>query len=1044
MSTTTMIPVFGAFAPDQCAYADVDAGMTCVSCTNAVERALLATPGVLTAQCDLATNNVSIQFDAASVSQAQLKNIIEDVGFDTTELVTENAMTEAEPFLPMSEPLANGTKPPTRRASLVDASRLTTTYLSVEGMTCGACTAAIESQVNPMKVPGLATFSIALISERAAATHDATVISATDIAELIEDCGFDARVISSEVAFSQLASGPDHKLGDVTLKIFGMNCASCVGKIEAGLLRLEGVESAMVNLSLQQAKVVYRVSSIGVRDLVDTVVSLGFDALLADVNDNAAQLESLARTRETQEWRAAFWRAFMFSLPVFILNKILPQFAVGRMFFDFTLLIPGLHLGDVLSLVLTIPVQFGIGSRFYKVAYNSLRHGSATMDVLVCLGTTAAFVFSVLSMLVALMSEYHPAASTFFDTSGMLITFVTFGRYLENKAKGSTSAALSRLMSLAPSSATIYADPNGLEKSSEEKSVPTELLQAGDIVLLKPGGKIPADGVVIAGQSFVDESMITGEARAVLKQKGDLVVAGTINGLGRLDFRVQRAGKDTQLSQIVRVVQEAQTTKAPIQRFSDTVAGFFVPTVITLGLLTFFGWMILSHVLHNPPQIFLHADMGGKTMTCLKLCISVIVVACPCALGLATPTAVMVGTGMAASHGILIKGGAVLETATKSTRVVFDKTGTLTFGEMSAYQHFIDSEWLSQNSTSLWWTLISTAEQNSEHPTARALVDRAKVELCLPGARILSATTMAFEAKAGYGISCTIEVEELSFEVVIGNAEFLQQHEVQVLDHQQVIVKRQNEGETCVFISINGIYAGMISLSDRVKEDASKTIAALKRMGKEVAMVTGDQRNTALRIAKEVGISSECVWAGITPTGKKDLIERMQKDGDIVVFVGDGINDSPGLATANVGIAMSSGTDVAIEAADIVLMRNGSIIDVPAALLMSDSIFARIKLNLLWACLYNLVAIPFAMGFFLPFGLHLHPMIAGGAMAMSSVSVVCSSLLLKYWQKPIWLRDDTNSTDVDFPAKRSIRLPFPFRRAWEPVGAQEMRAMPIL
>lgn len=1021
--------------------------MTCASCTSAVENALLRNPSIAAAKCDLLNSSVTITFDDTRLNKQNLVEVVEDAGFDTSEtnrnkdssqetLISKNAYKVEQSKVEIEALL---------RSRAMTASRMTTTLLSVEGMTCGACTAAIESQVNPEKVAGLATFSIALLSERAAATHDADLVSAEDLVELIEDCGFDARVISSEPVFVQNQSDAVIKRETVTFRIYGMSGASSVTQIENALNSLRSVISAVVTLNQEEANVVFDHSLIGVRDITDLINSLGYDALLADVNNNAAQLESLARTRESQEWRCAFWRALLFTIPVFVINKILPHFELGRSLTETPILFASLHLGDVMSLILTVPVQFGIGRRFYAVAYKSLKHGSATMDVLVCLGTTAAFTFSLLSMLIALLSSGRSQASTFFDTSGMLITFVTFGRYLENKAKGSTSAALSRLMSLAPSTATIYTNTDSIEKTSDERSVPTELLQVGDVVLLKPGSKVPADGIIIAGESFVDESMITGEAQPLAKKKGDLVVAGTINGRGRLDFRVQRTGRDTQLSQIVRLVQEAQTSKAPIQRFSDTVAGYFVPAIICLGLVTFLGWMILSHILQNPPQIFLHVASGGKTMICLKLCISVIVVACPCALGLATPTAVMVGTGMAASHGILIKGGAVLEVATKVTRVVFDKTGTITIGRMVAHQFRISPAWSASMTNNVWWTIVGAAEQHSEHPTGRAIVDKAKLELNLTETNTIVAGINHFEALTGKGIKCTVELEDFQrekFNVLIGNATCLQEHKVDMIEDERTIAKQEQDGNTCIFVSINGQYTGMISLADQVKGDAYQTIAALKSMGKELAMVTGDQRGAAVQIARQVGISSDMVWAAITPVGKKDIIQRMQEEGEIVAFVGDGINDSPGLAVADVGIAMSSGTDVAIEAADMVLMRKGSILDVPVALLISNAIFRRIKLNLLWACLYNLIAIPFAMGFFLPFGLHLNPMIAGGAMAMSSVSVVCSSLLLRYWQRPAWL-DCTGEKRANLPRQpRTFFLPFGQRS--RPADDEEMRVMPIL
>jgi Cu+-exporting ATPase len=707
-------------------------------------------------------------------------------------------------------------------------------------------------------------------------------------------------------------------------------------------------------------------------------------------------------------------------------------------------LLPGLFLGDIISLVLTIPVQFGIGKRFYISAWKSVKHRSPTMDVLVVLGTSCAFFYSCFTMMVSFWVPPHTRPGTIFDTSTMLITFITLGRFLENNAKGHTSRALSRLMSLAPSMATIYADPIAAEKAAEgwnssakpegrktegnaaeEKVIPTELLEVGDVVILRPGDKIPADGVLVWGETYVDESMVTGEAMPVQKKKGSNVIGGTVNGHGRVDFRVTRAGRDTQLSQIVKLVQNAQTTRAPIQLLADTIAGYFIPTILLLGFMTFTVWMVLSHALTNPPKIFVDDTSGGKIMVCVKLCISVIVFACPCALGLATPTAVMVGTGVGAEHGILVKGGAALETTTRLTRVVLDKTGTITYGKMSVANADLvsiwqDNEWRRR----LWWTIVGLAEMGSEHPVGKAVLGAAKSELGLEPEGTLEGTIGDFTAAVGKGISAQVEpatsAERIRYTVLIGNVGFLRGNNVEVPDTavaaSEEINTRTNSsrskkssssssaGTTNIFIAIDGRYAGHLCLSDTIKDGAGAAIAVLHRMGIKTSMVTGDQRSTALAVARAVGIPEDEVYAGVSPDQKQAIIRQLQSDGrEVVAMVGDGINDSPALATADVGIAMSSGTDVAMEAADVVLMRPNDLMDIPAALHLARSIFGRIKLNLLWACAYNIVGLPFAMGFFLPLGFHLHPMAAGAAMACSSVSVVVSSLLLKFWKRPRWM-----------------------------------------
>ena len=877
----------------------------------------------------------------------------------------------------------------------------------------------------------------------------------------IEDAGFGAQLVSS-----QLAEDVQPKAcSTLQLKIFGLTDASSASALESQLRSWSGVHSANVTLRNARATITHNPSMLGLRALVEGIEHLGLNALLADSDDNNAQLESLAKTREIQEWRRSFWISLCFAIPVFLISMIFPLCGPWLDFGSVPLPVPGLYLGDVVCLLLTAPVQFGIGRRFYRSAFKSLRHGSPTMDVLVVLGTSAAFFFSVASMLVSIFSSLHMRPSTVFDTSTMLITFITLGRYLENRAKGQTSRALSRLMSLAPSMAAIYVDPIAVEKAVElfddndehskegrtetdrpsstgERTIPTELIQVGDIVILRPGDKIPADGTVLRGKSYVDESAITGEALPILKHQGHTLIGGTVNGVGRIDFKVTRAGRDTQLSQIVRLVQEAQTHRAPIQRLADIVAGYFVPTVIGLGLLTFLGWMILSRVLPHPPMIFVDHTSGGTVMVCLKLCISVIVFACPCALGLSTPTAVMVGTGVGAERGILVKGGATLETATKLTHVVLDKTGTLTMGQMSVASCEMALPWEGNDwRQRLWWTLVGLTEKDSEHPIGKAAHKAAKQRMGLGDDESLPGRVSDFEVIVGRGVGALVEpatkAEPRSYRVLVGNERYLRDRSVDVPAEASVAspVKAKfsddpsalstPNSQTTILVAIDGIYAGQLLLSDALKPTAVAAVAALRRMGLETFLVTGDQASSAHAVARLVNIPSSHVHAGVSPDQKQEIVRDLQGRGAQVAMVGDGINDSPALATADVGIAMATGTDVAMEAADIVLMRPHDLLDVAASLHLARTIFRRIKLNLLWACAYNIVGLPFAMGFFLPFGLHLHPMAAGAAMAASSVSVLGSSLLLKRWCRPKWM-----NVDVLDPTKHSDLSSLPRSPSW--------------
>lgn len=994
-------------------------GMTCGACTSAVEGAFKGVEGVKHFNISLLSERAVIEHDPGMLSPEKLAEMIEDTGFDAKVLETKQALAQAQ-----------------SQGSGKRGNALTTT-VAIEGMTCGACTSAVEAGFKD--VDGMLQFNISLLAERAVITHDHRKLSAERIAEIIEERGFDAKILSSEDAV-QASSG------SVTqqLKIYGLTDAKSAEELESILKALPGVSTVSISFSTSRATITHNSAVIGLRSIVEAVEAAGYNALVADSDDNNAQLESLAKTKEIQEWRRAFKISASFAIPVFLISMIIPMF-LPFMDFGSCQIIHGLWLGDVLCLILTIPVQFGIGKRFYKSAYKSLKHGSPTMDVLVVLGTSAAFFFSVAAMLVSFCTPPHSKPATVFDTSTMLITFITLGRYLENRAKGQTSKALSRLMSLAPSMATIYADPIAAAKaaeewdedekavrdesatngnSSEERLIPTELIEVGDIVILKPGDKIPADGTVTRGESYVDESMVTGEAMPILKKKGHGLMAGTVNGAGRVDFIVSRAGRDTQLSQIVRLVQEAQTTRAPIQRLADLVAGYFVPVIITLGLATFVAWMVLSHALPNPPKVFLDHASGGRLMVCVKLCISVIVFACPCALGLSTPTAVMVGTGVGAEQGILVKGGAALEMATKITHVVLDKTGTLTVGKMSVSQTDIRGGWTnSKPKERLWWTLIGLAEMSSEHPIARAVVAAAKDNLGLGADGALDGSAGDFEATVGKGISADVEAaispEQKRYRVFIGNAAFLRSQGVDVPASSEEVSASTSDAEdteglgstgmTTIYTAIDNVFTGTISLSDTLKSTARATIRALQRLGVSASIVTGDQIAPALAVAKAVGIPESNVYASATPSTKQEIVEELQRSvaqggqGHVVAMVGDGINDSPALATAAVGISLASGTDIAMEAASIVLMTPNDLLSIPASLHLSQTIFRRIKLNLLWACGYNVIGLPFAMGFFLPWGLSLHPMAAGAAMACSSVSVVGSSLALRWWRRPRWM-----------------------------------------
>ncbi|KAF8892295.1 Cu-transporting P-type ATPase [Infundibulicybe gibba] len=861
--------------------------------------------------------------------------------------------------------------------------------LRIEGMTCGSCVEAIEGMLREQQ--GIYSIKVALLAERGVVEYDPDIWNPDKLVSEISDIGFDATLI------------PPTRSDTVVIRIYGMTCSSCTSTVP-------GISSVAVSLATETCTIHFDRALIGPREMVERIEDMGFDAMLADQNDGT-QIQSLTRAKEVLEWRARFLWSLTFALPVFFISMIGPRISFIKPILAYRLL-TGLYVGDLLSLLLTTPAQFWVGAKFYRSAYKSLRHGSATMDVLVMLGTSAAYFYSIFSMLFALFNsspDFRPFL--FFETSTMLLMFVSLGRYLENKAKGKTSAALTDLMALAPSMATIYTDAPAC---TQDKKIPTELVEVGDTVKLVPGDKVPADGTVVRGSSSVDESAITGEALPVLKQAGDTVIGGTVNGLGTFDMIVTRAGKDTALAQIVRLVEEAQTSKAPIQAFADRVAGYFVPTVITLAGLTFLTWIAVSGLIDDAslPMMF-HKHGASKLAVCLQMCISVVVVACPCALGLATPTAIMVGTGMGAKNGILIKGGRALEASKGIKRIVLDKTGTITVGKLTvAGMHWAAPTGSTEEREDAGLdgfcvdgitgrrqllAMVSATEAKSEHPLAKAIATHGKELLRdAPGGEPPT-TVETFESVTGAGVKAVVSCAGAKYTILVGNARFVTQSEDGYLPPALARYEEQETslGRTIIYVSVLRTSAHpapvlAVSLSDAPKPSSRRAIRALQDMGIEVYMMTGDGKATALA----------GVWASMSPKGKASMVtELMEKHKGGVAMVGDGINDSPALVAATVGIALSSGTSVAIEAADIVLMRS-DLLDVVAALHLSRKIFAVIKRNLIWACVYNVLGIPLAMGVFLPLGFYMHPMLAGAAMAFSSVSVVTSSLTLKWWTRP--------------------------------------------
>ncbi|KYQ89208.1 P-type ATPase [Tieghemostelium lacteum] len=852
---------------------------------------------------------------------------------------------------------------------------------TIHGMTCSSCVGIIENFLS--NTDGIISVQVALLQETADIKFNPKIIDEDEIIEQISCVGFEAKLIKQS------------ERNTLSLDIGGMTCSSCVGIIESFMSTVDGVLDIKVNLALENARVLYDPDQIGVRDIIKNIEDVGFTARISSYKPDESK--NMQR-EEIEKLKKTLFYSVCLTVPVFLIGMILHKVKICHFLFT-SYIFNGISIADFLMFSLTTPVQFVIGKRFYINGWKSIKHGGANMDVLVALGTSCAYFYSVMVLLLAYVSPMGPimsdqiAMKTFFDTSASLITFILLGKYLEIIAKGKTSEAIKKLISLQVTNAILLEfDEEGMV--IDEKEISIELVQRGDTLKVLPGSKIPTDGQVVSGVSSIDESIITGESLPVTKKQGDQVIGGTLNQKGTLHIKATRVGGDTSLAQIIKLVEKAQTERAPIQSLADRVSGIFVPTVITLGVLTFVVWIIAgaSGWAHD----YIVASNSSVFQFALRNAISVIVIACPCALGLATPTAVMVGTGIGAQCGILIKGGAHLETAHKISAVIFDKTGTLTSGKptvthstiigSSATKHHMDKK--------SFFEIVASAEAASEHPLAGAIVNYAFTVCDVNSTHVPT----NFESVTGSGIRCTIK----DIDVMIGNMKWIQEEGISFnsadkTEQESHIRKLENEGNTVVFVVMNQEITGYIAISDQLKPEARATITELKKLGIFPWMVTGDNQRTANAIASQVGITQ--VFAEVLPSNKSKKVQELKQQGHIVAMIGDGINDSPALAEADIGIAIGAGTDIAIEAADIVLVKS-DLRDVITAISLSKTTFNRIRLNYLWATLYNILGIPLAAGVLIPFGISIPPMIAGMAMAFSSISVVLSSLHLKTYKKP--------------------------------------------
>ncbi|MEH6915797.1 copper-translocating P-type ATPase [Priestia megaterium] len=792
--------------------------------------------------------------------------------------------------------------------------------LQITGMTCAACSNRIEKGLK--KIEGVKEANVNLALERSTIIFDPSKTSPQAFEEKIEKLGYG--VVSEKAEFA----------------ITGMTCAACSTRIEKGLNKLEGVTKASVNLALETASVEYSPSQIDPQDITQRVEKLGYGAKL---KSEEKEEEQSYREKELSKQKGKFWFSFILSVP--LLWAMVSHFT-------FTSFIPLPHMlmNPWVQLALATPVQFVVGKQFYIGAFKALRNKSANMDVLVALGTSAAYFYSLYSSLKSLGSSAH-TTQLYYETSAILITLILLGKLFEANAKGRSSEAIKKMMGLQAKTAVVVRDGAEIE-------IPVEEVQKDEVIFIKPGEKVPVDGEVIEGQSALDESMLTGESVPVDKSIGDKVIGATLNKNGFLKIKATNVGKETALAQIIKVVEEAQGSKAPIQRLADYISGIFVPIVVGIALLTFFVWYIWI--------------VPGEFAPALEKLIAVLVIACPCALGLATPTSIMAGSGRAAEFGILFKGGEHLEATHKIDTILLDKTGTVTNGtpeltDVRIAQGYEENELLQ---------LVASAERLSEHPLAQALVAGIKnkgIEIQDP---------LSFEAIPGHGVRATVQEREL----LVGTRKLMNQHKVNIDAALEEITNLEREGKTAMLVALDGKYAGMLAVADTIKETSKEAVSRLKEMGLEVMMITGDNRQTAQAIAMQAGI--EHVIAEVLPEGKAEEVKKLQQQGKKVAMVGDGINDAPALALADIGMAIGTGTDVAMEAADITLMR-GDLMSIADAIEMSRKTISNIKQNLFWAMGYNTLGIPIAA-----VGL-LAPWVAGAAMAFSSVSVVLNALRLQ-------------------------------------------------
>ncbi|VDD95667.1 unnamed protein product [Enterobius vermicularis] len=1040
-------------------------GMTCQSCVKNIQDHIGSKNGIETIEVSLSDGEAYVTFDKSKWTGESVAQAIDDMGYDAKlKAVSDSVNTSAavevleldsaqsvdptlapeyrkaalkvvnQPVngLKVEEKSGDGDKSPIK-LQMEDSIKKCT--ISIEGMTCASCVAYIERNIG--KVKGVESIVVALMASKAEVIYDSNVIDVNQIVTKITQLGYNSTLLECGSTVFQTTN---LQLGDLDNPMDAK-------RIESRLLERKGIESCTVLPANSTASIEYSPTVIGPRDIIKIIEDLGYSAVLLESNQ---KLKRFDQSIEISKWRSSLLISLFFGIPVMGIMVYFHWCLRTAMNPDnqIPVVLPAISLDNLLLFILCTPVQVLGGRYFYVKSWKALKHKTSNMDVLIVLATSIAYFYSIIALVVAVFCGWPSSPMTFFDVPPMLIVFISLGRWLEYKAKGRTSEALSKLMSLqAKEAVLITLDENSCIVSEERIDI--DLVQRADVIKILPGAKIPMDGVVIQGKSSVDESFITGEFMPVMKKTGSPVISGSVNGNGTLLVRVTHVSHESTLAQIVRLVEHAQTSKAPIQQAADRIAGYFVPVVIGLAFFTLLGWIIVGYFVITDNYLTANERLEAILKRAFEAAITVLAIACPCSLGLATPTAVMVGTGIGASNGILIKGGEALETAHNITTLVFDKTGTITEGcptvvgvqLLVSHQHLPLRKMLG---------IIGSAESNSEHPIASSITSFVKEFLLANNWGV----TQRFRASAGSGLSCEVtrvpnsflaltqEDENISarlsfigatvrlkcndvevrqacfteegqednysdskpFKVVVGNERWLIKNGIPVDETvSNVLAAEQSKGFISVLCAINGIIyssrrcVAVLSITDKIKQEAKLAVWGLRKMGIHVILLTGDNSKTAEVTARQVGINE--VFAEVLPNQKQLKIEQLQNAGEVVAMVGDGINDSPALARADVGIAIAAGSDVAVESAGIVLVKN-NLIDVVGAIKLSKKTTRRIHLNFLFAVLYNAIGIPVAAGVFLPFGFFIQPWMAAAAMAMSSVSVLSSSLLLKTFRRP--------------------------------------------